>query len=301
MKHPNFFIIGAPKCGTTSLAAWLGDHPEIYMSPVKEPHFFSLDFNRGVIKTQEDYDRLFEGAEPHHKAIGEASTEYLYSSRAIDEIERKYPGSRYIVMIRNPVDMAFSLYNYEYQGGRETIDDFYVAWQKSPERRTGQFVSKWCRDSKCLDYQGLSLFGEQLERLLDKVDAARVHVIVFDDLKSEPQKVYQETLEFLGVTCLDRQNYFPRNEARSWASPLFGEAIRRLGYASLVIKKALGIPVYRGTGLLDRLSGKLKRTDTRCLGESIRNTLRKFYDMDIEKLEELLGRDLSFWPRGQGA
>jgi len=295
MKHPNFFIIGAPKCGTTSLAAWLGDHPEIYMSPVKEPHFFSLDFNRGVIKTQEDYDRLFEGAEPHHKAIGEASTEYLYSSRAIDEIERKYPGSRYIVMIRNPVDMAFSLYNYEYQGGRETIDDFYVAWQKSPERRTGQFVSKWCRDSKCLDYQGLSLFGEQLERLLDKVDAARVHVIVFDDLKSEPQKVYQETLEFLGVTCFARQNYFPRNEARSWASPLFGEIIRRLGYASLAIKKSLGIPVHRSTGLLNRLSNVLKRTDRKQLEGSTRKILQAFYSQDIKKLGCMLERDFSFW------
>jgi hypothetical protein len=300
MKHPNFFIIGAPKCGTTSLASWLGEHPEIFMSPVKEPHYFSLDFNRGEIKTKEDYDRLFEGAGPQHKAIGEASTEYFYSSRAVDEIEINYPGSRYIVMVRNPVDMAFSLYNYEYQGGRETIDDFYVAWQKSPERRNGQFGSKWCRDSKCLDYQGLSLFGEQLGRLLDKVDAARVHVIVFDDLKSDPQKIYQETLEFLGVTYWSLQKYFPCNEARSWASPLCGEAVRRLGHASLTIKKILGIPVYRGTGLLDRLSGKLKRTNRRCLDESIRNTLQAFYALDVKKIEELLGRDLSDWRRGQG-
>lgn len=99
MKEPNFFIIGAPKCGTTSLAHWLAQHPEVFMSPVKEPHYFSTDFPLTSWRDPDDYHSLFEGADTHHKAVGEASVWYLRSREAVPQIEAHYPGARYIVML----------------------------------------------------------------------------------------------------------------------------------------------------------------------------------------------------------
>jgi len=85
MKKPNFFILGAPKCGTTSLAMWLSEHPNIFMCPIKEPHYFNTD-GLQRIKTLEQYESLFTDAKPEHVAVGEASTHYLYSKEAVPRI-----------------------------------------------------------------------------------------------------------------------------------------------------------------------------------------------------------------------
>src|SRR5262245_35065298 len=85
MKKPTFFIIGAPKCGTTSLAAWLADHPDIFMSPTKEPHYFNTDHKR-YLNSLAGYEQLFEDATDRHSAVGEASVWYLYSANAVENI-----------------------------------------------------------------------------------------------------------------------------------------------------------------------------------------------------------------------
>ena len=146
MKKPNFFIIGAPKCGTTSLAAWLAEHPNIYMSPIKEPHFFCSDFNVVIIPNEAEYYRLFKKAGDQHMAVGEASTSYLYSQVAVPRIERELPGAKYIVMVRNPVEMAYSLHEEFVFLGAEHIHDFEMAWRLSPKRRAGRIVSRWCSE-----------------------------------------------------------------------------------------------------------------------------------------------------------
>ena len=110
MKKPNFFIIGAPKCGTTSLANWLAEHPRVFFSDTKEPHFFCTDGYTGV-KTLKQYEKLFEDAKPHHLAVGEGSTHYLFSKVAVPNILVYNPDARFIVCLRNPVDMAPSLHS----------------------------------------------------------------------------------------------------------------------------------------------------------------------------------------------
>ena len=87
MKKPNFFIIGAPKCGTTSLASWVSEHPSVYMSPLKEPDYFHANEKIGSLK---EYEQLFEGAGPEHITVGEASVRYLYSQVAVPNILNYY-------------------------------------------------------------------------------------------------------------------------------------------------------------------------------------------------------------------
>src|SRR5882672_9220913 len=116
MKLPNFFIVGAPKAGTTSLYYYLSHHPEVFMSPVKEPNFFSYDETvkqnlyhkeKGVGKFEE-YRQLFASSNGHHKAIGEASVSYLFYPSVPQRIHELVPKAKIIISLRNPVERAYS-------------------------------------------------------------------------------------------------------------------------------------------------------------------------------------------------
>jgi len=266
MKKPNFFIIGAPKCGTTSLWVCLSEHPNIYMSPIKEPHFFSSDFNLSVIPNMNEYERLFKKADPaRHIAVGEASTSYLLSHVAVPAIERIYPKAKYIVMVRHPTDMAYSLHDEWLFWRYEHIADFETAWRLSCYRRQGMKVTRLCREPKLLDYQSVCRLGEHLERLLKLVPRERVHVIVLDDMIKDAHGQYLEVLRFLGVPS-DRRSEFPvKNPAKSRRWPRLYTATRAIGEVSRFAKRTLGIPI------------------------------NQFFKEDVRKLEHLLGRDLSHW------
>jgi len=135
MIKPNFFILGAPKCGTTSVAVLLSEHPHIYM-PQKEPHFFNTDHRR-FLNSLEGYERLFARADARHRAVGEASVWYLSSASAVKNILDYAPEAKFIVMLRNPVEMAPSLHEEQVFTGRENVTDFAKAWALQDVRRRG--------------------------------------------------------------------------------------------------------------------------------------------------------------------
>ena len=126
MLKPNLFIIGAPKCGTTSIYSFLKQHPEIYMPDFKEPHYFGSDLNKkkGVyIDTEEEYLSLFIESK-NEIFIGEASTYYLYSNLAPMEIFKFNPDSKIIIALRNPIDLIYSLHSQYFFSGNENVLDF---------------------------------------------------------------------------------------------------------------------------------------------------------------------------------
>ncbi len=140
VRRPNFFIVGAPKCGTTSLATWLGRHPSVFIPHVKEPHHFNTD-DAPLFASRSSYERLFRAASDQHLAIGEASASYLYSNDAVPNIEAAYPGSRFIVLLRNPVEMAPAWHaQILLSGVGETERDFATAWALQEARRQGRNV-----------------------------------------------------------------------------------------------------------------------------------------------------------------
>ena len=127
---PNFFIVGAPKCGTTALYRYLRLHPNIYMPAKKEPHFFAQDLGSyPAIKTMDQYSALFAGAEPRHTGIGEASVYYLRSTVAIPNIRAFNPEARLIAMFRNPVEMVHSFHSQLLYWSEESVTDFEAAWR----------------------------------------------------------------------------------------------------------------------------------------------------------------------------
>lgn len=292
MKRPNFFIVGAPKCGTTSLAAWLSEHPQIYMSPVKEPHYFNRD-GMYLTETLQDYDALFAGAAEKHLAVGEASTHYLYSREAVPGILDYQPDARFIVCIRNPITMAPSLHAERLWQGVETVGDFERAWRLQGVRRQGKHIPATVRrDPERLQYGAYCRLGEQVDRLLSHARADRVLLLVLDDIAQQPQQEYQKALEFLGI---DPLSYLPEftvyNQRKAARFTGLSYAARRLSQ----IRRALGFR--KPLNLYGRIQSSLNSAEPEkfSLSPQLRSELTAYFEPDIHVLERLLGRDLSCW------
>jgi len=299
-KLPNFFIIGAPKCGTTSLAAWLADHPNIYMSPIKEPFYFSEDIKHRWCTDWNVYQRLFDAAISAHLAIGEASTFYLFSRVAVPTIEKEIAGARYIVMLRNPVDMAYALHEQQLRSFNENIEDFWQAWPLASKRRVGELVPPGCVDPVLLDYPAWCRLGEQLERLFSIVPRDRVLVLVLDDLKQDPRREYVRVLDFLGVPDDGRTNFPVYNPAREWRSRWAAQVIRALAKTVAWSKHVRGILPRRSLGIVRRLEAWNAQQRARPpLSPYVRAELEAYFADDLARLERLLGRKFPHWRSAQ--
>ena len=132
MRKPDFFIVGAPKCGTTAMYQWLDAHPEVFV-PVKEIHYFGADLDhRRPEVSAERYNGLFEPASTAHKAVGDVGVWYLMSETAAQEIHAYNPDARIIIMLRRPAQMLYSLHSQLLYSGEEDIADFGEALAAEP-------------------------------------------------------------------------------------------------------------------------------------------------------------------------
>lgn len=246
-KAPNFFILGAPKCGTTSLASWLNEHPQVFMSPIKEPHYYSTDLANRKIRAGDRYEKLFEGVTDVHRVAGEASTWYLFSNEAVAYIEREHPGARYIVMTRDPVAMAHSLYHHNRRVLHEDQDSFEAAWQLQEARAAGRHLPKDCTEPAFLQYQAACSLGSLLCRLYDQIPAERVLHVPLEWMQEAPGREYRRVLAHLGVDDDEREHFLPANQARRHRSRVLQRALRLGGQ----LRVALGINKGFGIGRLN--------------------------------------------------
>ena len=217
MRVPDFFIAGAPKCGTTALFSYLQTHPGIFLPEerlgisrltAKEPHYFCTDFpNYRRCRDLDDYLRLFAPA-PAGTLIGEASVWYLYSEVAIPQIIERNPCAKFIVLLRNPVNMAHSLHNLLYQILDEDIEDFRQRLGHAGSARPGSEHPPHCREPKHLLYKNVCSFSHQLERLFEHVPREQCLVIISDEFGAAPEQGYRRALEFLGLPA-DQRDPFP--------------------------------------------------------------------------------------------
>lgn len=291
MTEPNFFILGAPKCGTTSLSKWLREHPQIFVPQDKEPFFFNTDHGHRGITEWSDYRALFVGAGPEHRAVGEGSVLYLYSDVAVESIESRFDEPKYIVAVRNPADMAPSLHEQLLFTNEEHVKEFEAAWQLSDQRMQGAAVTPLCREPKILAYKAICRLGSQLERLLNSVPHARVLVVVLDDIKADPRTEYLRILHFLGVNDDGRAMFPAENVAKERRWPGLGRATK----AILQVRRKLGFPAL-GMNLIGRFDSLNKTERQRSpLEPSFQREVRRFFREDVRLLGNILERDLSYW------
>lgn len=291
MTHPNFFIPGAPKCGTTSLALWLSGHPNVFIPSLKEPRYYSTDLFQNV-KSATEYVSLFRQATSDHHCIGEASTLYLYSKAAVPAIEAGIDSPKYIVMVRNPVDMAYSLHEQKIYTRSETVEDFKTAWDLSPYRRRGEKLARRRNVPGWMDYQSICLLGQQITRLKQFVDEDRILILVLDDMKNNPKEVYEKALVFLNLPDDGRESFPVYNAAKEWKFPIFPKLLLRS--ARRIQTSYDHIPFFKKSlDVLQDVRGSL--TDYRKrqpLSSEVRSALESFYAEDVNLLSSILDRDL---------
>lgn len=296
---PNFFIVGAPKCGTTALYEYLRPHPHVFMPKIKEPHYFAKDLGTYPrVKTLEEYRGIFARSTEQHLSVGEASVYYLRSSVAIPAIRAFNPEARIIAMFRNPVDMVYSLHSQLLYVSEETVSDFETAWRLQERRGRGIDLPPAIRSPLLVQYREVGRFGTQTERLLSEFPRAQVKLILFDDFAASPQRVYDEVIEFLGIPH-DGRTEFPRiNENKrsrmAWLGSFYRKPPPVLRSAFRSLKEAMGAES------LSAVKRKIVALNTakerrRPMTPELRAELVETFREEVALLSRLLNRDLSHW------
>ena len=300
MRRPDFFIVGAPKCGTTALYEYLKQHPEVFMPrEVKEPHFFGSDFNTSFfIREKQEYLSLFANARDE-KRVGEASVWYLYSKKAAAEIKDFAPAAKIIVMLRNPIDMMHALHSQRLFNGSEDIMDFSIALNAEEDRKRGLRMPPHPHLVEGLFYREVAKYTEQVQRYLEVFGAAPVKIIIYDDFKQDTARVYREVCAFLDVDTEFKANFRVINANKSVRTSGILDFTRQPPSLAAEWAKKL-VPLRARKEVMWQVVKVLRRLNTRYeqrapVPPELRTRLKKEFAPEVERLGKLLGRDLSHW------
>jgi hypothetical protein len=311
------FIVGAPRCGTTSLSRYLKEHPEVGFSRVKEPHFFAQHDLRELPTeelrqvVQDQYlARYFRGLEAF-PVLAEASVTYLYAPERLEPILRLWPKAKFIISLRNPLEMIPSLHQRLFRNGDETQRSFRRAWALVPERRAGRSIPSRCADPRWLDYWEIGLLGKYVDRFLATIGRERTFISIFDDFAEDPARQYRRLLDFLDLMDDGRTD--------------FGQHRESLGVKIAWLQRLLKRPPKRAVSLLgasaysERFDGPKPPRLVADTVLSLRKKLLKWnrapaprpdiddellaemksmYRDDIALLSKVIGRDLNHWIDG---
>lgn len=296
---PNTFLIGAPKCGTTALAQYLSAHPGGFLSYPKEPSFWSDDLKRAQTVVRlgglQDYLGLYANA-GGHSVILDASTSTLFSKTALPAILEFAPQAKFIVMLRNPVEVAQAYHMEKCFNLFENVSDFEQAWRLQDQRAAGLCLPPLCVEPKELMYRDVAALGTQLDRAGALIPEGRLLVLFYEDLRADPRRMWQNVLAFLGLPDDGRCDFpviggahfnrFPAL-ARFYQNP--PEPLKPLIRGTKkMLRKDMG-----GANLAKRLLVKNKPRDD--LSAAFRSELAGFFAPEVEMLEARTGRDLSHW------
>ena len=306
---PNFFIVGAPKCGTTSLHEYLQRHPDVFMPFYKEPHYFGSDLQgsrfRQFRNKPERYLKLFRDARGETR-IGESSPWYLVSRRAAAEIHAYDPDAKIIIMLRNPVDMMYSMWAQFRYSGNEQIEDFEAALAAQAERRQGARIRRAAHCITGLFYYDMARYCEQVQRYFDVFGAENVQVIIFDDFTADTRGVYRAALDFLGINSRFETSFDIINPNKNVRLEWLQKLIVNSGFSLMLLKDRLTylatthslVPYsYRTRAVKGVIAAYTKYERRSPLTPDIRQRVTREFEAEIDRLSVLLDRDLSHWHR----
>ena len=297
MRTPDFLVVGAARAGTTSLHSYLRQHPDIFLPGIKEPCFFVFEgggekFIRGkfafAVRDFASYEKLFEKAGVNQR-IGEMSTPYLYLyDKTIASIRSHFPDYqkiKIIILLRQPADRAFSQYLWRVRDGREALT-FEEAIDTEAERRKENFSFDYY-------YVHRGFYFAQVKAYLENFK--NVHICFYEDFKKAPDSELKKICSFLDV----RDDFHFHTEA------VHNEAfVPKWGLLSKLVTAESRMKFRLWYSLPDTLRKKIRRNFSRWntqknvkirLNRATRNRLNGLYRDDIEKLQELIKKDLSSW------
>ena len=298
-KLPNFLIVGAAKCGTSSLHKYLDQHPEIFMSKVKEPRFISSQVTpfplngpgdhkveAWYVKNFEDYSNLFADADGY-PVVGESSADTLYFHKGTIPVIKKYLGDpKIVIMLRNPVKRAFSAYQHMVRDLREDLS-FEDGLLEEPNR----IKNNW---ELIYHYRAASLYYDSVKAFLENFSS--VKIILTEEQEKRPQQVLRDIFRFLGVdpncdvNTEIRYNMSGKPKSQ-WLHQFFFE-----GNIARKIAQPIARTLFSHETRM-RIAQKIQEKNlTRLtINPETKKELHRYFEEDIQKLEKLLNRDLSLW------
>lgn len=300
MALPDFFLLGAPKAGTTALHRALAGHPDLFLSPVKEPKFFLCDGPppteggpgdahnyREWIWRRDQYEQLFDGA-PAHALRGESTPLYLADDEAHRRIHEAVPDARLIAVLRDPVDRAYSNWAHLWADGLEPISDFVQACAEEPRRIEAGWATFW-------RYLGTGLYGRQLRHLQTFFPREHIHLIRYMSLVEEPGATLDGICRFLGVREGLLPDAPPMNLGAYVAPTLYTRSLQTVFREGASLGRFAPPQVWRKASL--PLQWLIQRTPQHRpeLSERDRAKLIGYFVDDIALVEEETGWDLSQW------
>ncbi|MCP5372504.1 MAG: sulfotransferase domain-containing protein [Hyphomicrobiales bacterium] len=294
-RHPNLFIVGAQKCGTTALADYLREHPDIFVPMEKEFWFYCDDIERKVpIMPEWRFKLAFEDWDKEKYAV-DASPLYMFSTEAHTRIKECSPDAKIIIMLREPAEMAYSLFYQLKYGRNEDADSFEAALDLEPERAAGRSIPSNVYFRINTQYTFLGKYADHVQTYFDTFGRDNVHVIIYDDFRADTQASYLAVLAFLGLdphTAVEFSVRNPNQRSRT-------RSLNRLAQRP---------PKWMGaiTGLFFSREArwrvrqwikKLNSVDEPRppMRPETRARLNAVFAEDVDRLGRLLGRDLSHW------
>jgi len=304
---PTFLIIGAGKSGTTALHHYCDQHPEVFMTRIKETNFFELEGQKihfsqeedprqfhhypQSINNLEDYKALFQAADGSEKARGETSPMYLYGKKAPWNIKAYVPNARLIAILRQPTDRLYSRFLHLCRDGEQPTDDFRDALDRS--------TLWWQRN----DLVKEGFYYTHLKRYFELFERSQIKVFLYEDLRQDAAKLMQELFTFIGADPAFRPSL--ETEYNVSGIPKNKVLDKLIGSNSIIIKTAKTVAPAVVAQLKRSPAAQKKLTDLRKKNldrpppspDIRRRFLDEVYGKEIEQLAKLLGRDLSHWMR----
>lgn len=284
----NFFIVGAAKAGTTSLHNYFMEHSDIFMPEIKEPNYFAYDeiinqnlfYKEKGVGTLEDYQNLFSTSN-NEKALGEASVSYLYYKDTPQKIKDYNPNSKIIILLRDPIKRAHSHYLMDNKLGYTKVS-FESIVNKSSNHKLQELYYQ--------QYIDLGMYYEQVKRYLDTFGESNVKIFLNEDLKNDTKGIVKELYNFLKVDSADipditkKHNTYKKPKENILHSLFTIQPLR--SFISRILPKSIKVFL---------LSLILEDAEKPEIENKTLIQLKKLYLEDINKLEELINRDLSSW------
>jgi hypothetical protein len=300
VRLPNFLIIGAEKCGTTSLYYYLKQHPEVYLPKRKELHYFSCEHMKkqmagpgdkrilpALCATRQEYNAYYQHVRSE-RAVGDASPSYFYFAEVSERIQAELGKPKMVLALRDPIDKAYSQYMHLVRDNRETLE-FYDALMAEKQRTKEGWSAFW-------RYAESSLYAEKIKRYLHVFGEDHIRIILFEDLASVPHLVMHDLFQFLGVDADFRPHTDTvHNKSGKPKSKILADFIAKPNVVTIVAKKIIPESVRTAVrvALLNINTGSKGKIDSQSQAY-----LREYFYHDVCEVEKILGRKLT-WLNGE--
>ena len=283
----DFFIVGAPKAGTTSLYHYLNEHPQVEMSSQKEPDYFSdkaiheqgIYYTKNRVNTLDKYESLF--VQKESVIYGEGSVSYLFYDNVAEDIKKYNPNAKIIIMLRNPAERAFSHYLMDYRLGLISDSFENIIAKKSKHKNAHLFYQQYIEVSK---------YSNQILRYLNFFEKDNILFIDYEDFRINVSDTVNQAYNFLEIST----DFTADTDIKHNTFTMPKNKVIRYIYSFVFLRKILAFLL--PANLVKHIRLFLFRLDRRPeLLKETRIQLRKIFKDDIRKMEEVLSKDYSKW------